>query len=226
MGKEHTRRVILYAGLGKALAYALPSFALADQTQDAIKRRIEEDTIIRKGTKYLQIGNGVELEIVDPKDTPAPREYQDPSKTGIPLLVIPDSSWLEKKVSKNFKLGEFAIIPSPEKNKGTGVHMFHVSGRTYNKFIRLDPLLVLKDQSLRDAYGNSVSTLSPYRTVTYNLRSDGKKLSLHQSGQATDLAGNPLTRLKELADKEFENNGVGKYPTFVHTDTRGYKARW
>jgi len=202
-----------------------PLESLAGQS-DEIKQRISDSIVTRAGTKYLQIGNGVELEIVSPEDTPSPKEYQDPADAGIPLIVIPEKSWLGKNVAKNFRLEEFAIIPSPARNKGTGIQMYDVEGRAYNKFLRIDPELVRRVQDIRKKFEKPIQVLSPYRSFTYNQKCGGAKKSRHVAGQAADLTGNPLSTLTNLAENEFKDGGVGRYKTFTHVDTRGYKARW
>ncbi|MFH1290796.1 MAG: D-Ala-D-Ala carboxypeptidase family metallohydrolase [Nanoarchaeota archaeon] len=178
-----------------------------------------------KRKNYIQIGR-LQLETIDPEDTPTPDEYEDPLNTGTPLIKVPAGK-LDANVTGNFKLREYAIIPTPKYLAGTGVATQEHDGRLYHQFIRLSNRLVGEVQTLRDALGYPVSINSPYRNVTYNSRCKGAPLSRHKCGEAGDLTSKGrVAQLYKLADKQLPNGGVGHYPEkdFVHVDVRS--KRW
>lgn len=91
-------------------------------------------------------------------------------------------------------------------------------------------------QILRDSLGVSVTvTGSGYRTPTHNAKVTGQKTSnsQHLTASAADINAKGLTP-KQLYDKieqlikegKMKQGGLGLYPTFVHYDIRGTKARW
>lgn len=174
----------------------------------------------------IKVGN-LELEKYLPKETDAPGEYVDAANAGTPLIYIP-KDMLEEKVTDNFRLKEFALIPQPARNRGTKLQTYSHGGKTYHQFIRLDPDLPGELQKLREEIDMPLSVLSPYRNVTYNKKCGGALKSRHKAGQAADLTCSDVTKLHDLAKKQFDDGGVGYYPkqNFVHVDTRGFKARW
>ena len=71
---------------------------------------------------------------------------------------------------------------------------------------------------------------SGFRCAAHNREVGGKIDSQHLKGLAADITtpfGRPIG-VKEAAEKIecFENGGIGLYPSFVHVDVRGHKARW
>jgi uncharacterized protein YcbK (DUF882 family) len=89
-------------------------------------------------------------------------------------------------------------------------------------------------QVLRDYLGVPVQvTGSGYRTPTHNKRVGGAKNSLHLEAKAADINAKGLTPRqlydvieKLIAQGKMKQGGLGLYPTFVHYDIRGIKARW
>lgn len=88
-------------------------------------------------------------------------------------------------------------------------------------------------QVLRDALGKPVHILSGYRTPAHNAAVGGAKASQHLVAKAGDLQvkglspANLHTTIERLiAEGKMKQGGLGLYPTFVHYDVRGYKARW
>lgn len=127
---------------------------------------------------------------------------------GISGKVTISNLELAKKI-KNFKIKEFACKHCGE--------------------VKLDINLLLKLQDLREMLGNkSITINSGYRCAVHNAKVDGAKNSLHLQGKASDIKVNGVTPLivKNVAEKVFATGGVGIYDTFVHVDTRGYKARF
>ncbi len=206
-----SRRQFLLNGLAAAVALSFPTrLALAGET---------------KKRNYVQIGD-LQLEVVDPSDTPTPAEYADPSNTDTPLIKVP-RGLLGENVTQNFKLGEFARISDPRKIKDTKIATHEYNGGVYNAFIRLDPSLPQELQTLRDALGHPLKINSPFRSATYNRKVGGAFHSRHLAGQAADVSSAGYQAvLYKLADKQFSEGGVGKYSTFVHVDTRGFRSRW
>jgi len=100
----------------------------------------------------------------------------------------------------------------------------------------IDPLLIQGLEQIRILAGNKpVRILSGYRSPSYNaeLRKKSRnvaKFSMHLTGKAADIQINGLTpsEVKALAEKvpQFDNGGIGLYPTWVHVDVRGNKSRW
>lgn len=88
-------------------------------------------------------------------------------------------------------------------------------------------------QVLRDALGRPVHVLSGYRTPAHNAAVGGAKASQHLVAKAGDLHVDGLTPAQLHAQIEaliaagkMKQGGLGLYPTFVHYDVRGYRARW
>lgn len=90
----------------------------------------------------------------------------------------------------------------------------------------IDLFHVIKLQALRDQINKSISISSAYRCEKHNKSVGGAPNSQHLIGTATDLT------IKNLSPNETANlceplfNGVGRYDTFTHVDSRGTKAKW
>lgn len=89
--------------------------------------------------------------------------------------------------------------------------------------------LIIKLERLRHELGDRPVTItSGYRTPAHNKLVGGASNSQHLYGRASDIKvkGVSPSKVYEVADRIFAKGGVGKYPTFVHVDTRGYRARF
>jgi uncharacterized protein YcbK (DUF882 family) len=88
-------------------------------------------------------------------------------------------------------------------------------------------------QVLRDAVGKSITITSGYRSPQHNKKIGGAKDSQHVKGMAADIKVAGMTP-KEVAliieglieSGKMKQGGIGIYPSWVHYDIRGTKARW
>lgn len=89
------------------------------------------------------------------------------------------------------------------------------------------PQLVAAFETIRAAFGNKpIIILSAYRTSKYNRKIGGALRSQHIEGRALDLkppTGITVNEFFEVIKKfapDLKIGGIGRYPTFVHIDTR------
>ncbi|MCK0199251.1 YcbK family protein [Ornithobacterium rhinotracheale] len=122
------------------------------------------------------------------------------------------------KLSKDFDLSEFAC------HDGSTTPAFAL------KNLRE---LAQNLQVLRNYLGKPIMVNSGYRSVAHNRKIGGKVNSQHLQGKAADIrveGVNPaeLAQVIEklIASGQMKQGGLGIYPTFVHYDIRGTKARW
>ena len=80
-------------------------------------------------------------------------------------------------------------------------------------------------QQLREDLGSSIIINSAYRCESYNVAIGGEKKSQHMKGTATDIVVKEMTP-DEVADACEKFDGLGRYNTFTHIDSRGKRARW
>ncbi len=111
------------------------------------------------------------------------------------------------QLSKNFHLSEFEC-PCSE-CQWTLVDLDHVK----------------KLQWKRSRWKKSVKLTSAYRCDAHNKRVGGVTKSQHKEGTATDIRVRGMAPDKVADDCE-KFDGLGRYTTFTHLDSRGYKARW
>ncbi len=88
-------------------------------------------------------------------------------------------------------------------------------------------------QVLRDHINRPVTINSGYRTPEYNKKVRGVSNSQHLFGTAADIRVQGMTPKQVydvietlIAQGKMKQGGLKAYPTFVHYDTRGTKARW
>jgi uncharacterized protein YcbK (DUF882 family) len=85
-------------------------------------------------------------------------------------------------------------------------------------------------QKLREKVGKSISINSAYRCASHNKAVGGSTNSRHVVGDATDIviAGLSPAQVADICEPLF--NGLGRYDTFTHIDSRALgakpKARW
>lgn len=123
------------------------------------------------------------------------------------------------RLTENFDLSEFDCkdgTPVPEK------YMQNVKTLAQN-------LQVIRDE----IEGPLHISGSGYRTVKHNKKVGGAPQSQHLTASAADISAPDLTPMelasiieKLIVEGRVKEGGVGVYPTFVHYDIRGTKARW
>ena len=122
------------------------------------------------------------------------------------------------QVTKNFNLNEFNSKcgrPMPENIKKNIIE------------------LINNLQVIRDEVKVPISITSGYRSPEHNAKVKGAKDSQHVKGTAVDfkvqgLKPKEVSLIVERLIKEgkIKQGGIGIYPSWVHYDTRGVKARW
>ncbi len=96
-------------------------------------------------------------------------------------------------------------------------------GKCTETLINLDH--VAKLQKLREDLGTSIHINSAYRCPEHNKAVGGEKNSMHMKGHATDIVVDGMTPL-EVQDACESFDGLGRYDSFTHIDSRGTRARW
>ena len=112
-----------------------------------------------------------------------------------------------EQLTPNFKAGEFFCKCG--KCEDQHIHMGHVQ----------------KLQEFRESLGKPITITSAYRCIVHNKNVGGSPRSQHVAGTATDIVVRGMTP-SEVADKCEHFDGLGRYNTFTHLDSRGVKARW
>lgn len=86
---------------------------------------------------------------------------------------------------------------------------------------------------IRAAAGRPIKINSGYRSPAHNSKVGGKVLSQHMLGRAADFVipgmnTNEIHSLvaKLIKDGKIKEGGLGLYPTWIHYDIRGTRARW
>jgi len=88
-------------------------------------------------------------------------------------------------------------------------------------------------QVLRDYLGSAVSISIAFRPKWWELLQGRSGNSQHAKGKAADIKVSGYSPeqifdiiLKLINEGKMKQGGLSKYPTFVHYDIRGKKARW
>lgn len=116
---------------------------------------------------------------------------------------------VDTRLSKNFSSKEFDCKCSNPDCKKTYIDMDHVN----------------KLQKKREKWNRPVEITSAYRCEKHNKAVGGSTNSQHVKGTATDIKVKGLTP-SQVADNCEDFDGLGRYDSFTHLDSRGYKARW
>ncbi len=111
------------------------------------------------------------------------------------------------KLSENFKRSEFAC------KCGCG-------------FDTVDVKLIGMLEEIRRHFGKPVTINSGARCLAYNRSIGSKDRSQHVLARAADIVVEGIDPSDVYKAATQFSGGVGKYETFTHVDSRGYKARW
>lgn len=141
----------------------------------------------------------------------------------MPELIIPSA---DLRVTEHFRISEFA------QKSGHGL-----PAEDYPKEWILSRLVDLCEclEVIRLELGSSIHVVSGYRSPKYNAKIGGARKSQHMEGKAADIqaAGHEAHHVHDAilgliaAGKLPKVGGLGRYPGFVHVDTRpGKLVRW
>ena len=84
-------------------------------------------------------------------------------------------------------------------------------------------------EKIRKYFNAPVTVNSGNRCEAYNDAINGAKNSQHKRSRAADITVKGVTPEMVANAAEHiigDSGGVGRYNTFTHVDSRGYKARW
>jgi len=84
---------------------------------------------------------------------------------------------------------------------------------------------ITKLQQLRHDLGSSITITSAYRCPAHNAAVGGSSQSQHKLGTATDILVSDMEP-SEVQDACEHFDGLGRYDSFTHVDSRGSQARW
>jgi hypothetical protein len=121
------------------------------------------------------------------------------------------------------------MVMTPHFKTRRGTHNILPPKKLWKK---IGPTLKVVD-ALCDQIGLPVKEIvSAYRSPDYNKAVRGKSRSYHMSNQAIDVVFHKASSwrvakvAKQLRDRNVFKGGIGRYPGFVHIDTRGVNADW
>lgn len=91
----------------------------------------------------------------------------------------------------------------------------------------VDTELLSMVQDLRNVFG-PITISSGCRCPEHNAKEGGSDKSQHLKGRAADLhfKGVELSEVADFINEYYPDTGMGIYNTFIHLDSRNYKARW
>lgn len=115
----------------------------------------------------------------------------------------------DKKLSEHFRVREFRSKDGADT-------------------ILISDELVKVLEAIRSYFGKPITITSGYRTPAHNREVGGAKGSQHVKGTAADIKvkGVPTWAVAGFLEANYRNCGIGYYSTWVHVDTRGYRALW
>ena len=96
-------------------------------------------------------------------------------------------------------------------------------GKCKKTLISSEHVLLL--QALRDSIGLPITITSGYRCDRHNTACGGSRNSQHRRGTATDIVVTGVYA-DQIADRCEHFDGLGRYGSFTHVDSRGHRARW
>lgn len=120
---------------------------------------------------------------------------------------------VDVKITKNFSSREFDCQCKNPECQYTLIDIDHVEAL----------------QRMRDKWGKVITINSAFRCEKHNKAVGGSTQSRHLKGDATDIVVKGLSL--DIVARDCEHfNGLGRYNTFVHIDSRdlldGKKKRW
>jgi len=129
------------------------------------------------------------------------------NESGLNLIAVKKE--LDFRLSENFSLNEFKCRCNQ------------------CRIVVINVDHIVKLQAFRYAIGAPLHVASAYRCEHHNKNIRGAKNSQHMFGTATDLVCRTMSP-KELHARaeDFDFDGIGLYSSFIHVDSRGYRARW
>lgn len=134
-------------------------------------------------------------------------------------------SWFDRQGFRNFKAHELTWYFSKVRN---GVKNIAPGPELWKNIV--PTLRVLDD--LRDHFGKPLNISSTFRALKYNRAIGSPDGSLHVKFKAVDftIAGVTPAQIFKVLESWRKSGkivgGLGKYPTFIHFDTRGYNSTW
>lgn len=135
------------------------------------------------------------------------------------------SEWFNRQGFRHFKADELTWYFSKVRN---GQRNSEPPRAIWTNIV--PTLRVLDD--LRDHFGKAVNISSTYRALNYNRAIGSPDGSAHVKFKAVDftVSGTTPAQIFKVLDTWRKQGkivgGLGKYPTFVHFDTRGNNATW
>ena len=145
------------------------------------------------------------------------------------------AAFVDRLGLRHFKGSEFAAYADRTRK---GVKNSVPPGVLWTNIV---PTLIVIDE-IRERAGYPITITSAYRSPAYNRAVGGEPASYHMQNRAVDIqcAAMQASDLWSLAvilrGKKFKlpgnagsfifKGGVGRYPSFVHVDTRGNNADW
>ena len=116
---------------------------------------------------------------------------------------------VKTKLTKNFSSTEFDCKCKDPECQWTAIDLDHVN----------------KLQKKRDKWNKSITINSAFRCEKHNKAVGGATNSRHRVSDATDIQVKDMSP-SEVADDCEDFDGLGRYNSFTHIDSRGSKARW
>lgn len=96
-------------------------------------------------------------------------------------------------------------------------------------FDTVDAELLMVLDILRFQFDAPITIVSGCRCEDYNNKVGGSSFSMHMRSRAADVIvkGVSPSEVHAYLVKQYPDQyGIGKYDTFTHIDTRGYRSRW
>jgi lysozyme family protein len=161
-------------------------------------------------------------------DADAVVENDKPNIDGITSTNVDFQTFFEQQAPhiRNFQWHEFMVKGASHQVNGLN------TDPPRELWANIIPTARVLDR-LRDEIGHPIVLTSAYRSPKYNAAIGGARHSQHMEFRALDFkvvgAGGPpdwAKILKRYRDEGMFSGGIGAYGTFVHVDTRGYRADW